>query len=74
MSDENRPHESAELSISEKILRVQDLWDEIARTPDEVEVTEAQLREAERRFAEYRENSTPLESWEDLRRRLGRGR
>ena len=74
MSKEAHSPEPDDLSVSEKILRVQDLWDEIARTPDAVEVTESQLREAERRLADHRENPTDLESWEDVRRRLERER
>lgn len=70
MREDSRTPNPPDLSIAEKILRVQNLWDEIAETPDGVEVTEAQLSEAERRLAEYRADPTPLESWEKLRRRL----
>lgn len=72
MHDESRSSEPEreELSIAEKILRVQDLWDDIARTPDEVEVTPAQLEEAERRLAEHRRNPQPCETWESIKQRL----
>ncbi len=66
--------DSEELSLSEKILRVQDLWDEIARSPRNVELTTAQLEEAERRLAEHEKNPTASVTWEELKRELGRER
>ena len=61
-----------DLSISEKILRVQDLWDDIARSPRDVELTSAQLEEAERRLAEHEKNPQASITWEALKRELER--
>jgi putative addiction module component (TIGR02574 family) len=69
---DNRDHE--ELSVPEKILRVQDLWDEIARTPQQVHLTPVQRDEAERRLIEHERNPGECSSWEDVRRRLEGGR
>ena len=59
-----------ELSVPEKILRVQDLWDQIADTPDDVELTEVQRKELERRLQAHEDNPSEYTSWEELRRRL----
>lgn len=65
--------DSDDLSISEKILRVQDLWDEIARSPRDVQLTSAQLEEAERRLAEHEKNPHASITWDALKRELERG-
>ena len=62
--------EFGELSMPEKIVRVQDLWDQIADTPDDVELTEAQRQEIERRLRAHEENPGEYISWERLRQRL----
>ena len=59
-----------ELSVPEKIVRVQDLWDQIADTPDDVELTEAQRKELERRLRSHEDNPGEYTSWEELRQRL----
>ena len=65
---DNREFE--DLSVPEKILRVQDLWDRIARTPEAVVVTEAQRRELGRRLAAHEKNPGHYTSWNELRNRL----
>lgn len=62
--------EFEELSTSEKILHVQDLWDRIARDPDEVRPTPAQLEEVRRRLRSHEESPKAYETWEQLRARL----
>jgi putative addiction module component (TIGR02574 family) len=59
-----------DLSVPEQIRLVQDLWDRIASKPDEVEPTESQKQELERRLRAHEENPGIYESWEELRRRL----
>ena len=68
---ENQKRQSSdEESVAEKILRVQDLWDEIARSPHEIELTEEQRREAERRVSEHERNPGKYSTWEQVKRRL----
>src|SRR6185436_18321999 len=45
MSDEAKPQEPEDLSVSEKILRVQELWDDIARSSQSVDLSAAQREE-----------------------------
>lgn len=59
-----------EPNVPEKILRVQDLWDQIADTPDDFELTDAQSIELERRLLAHEKNPGPYISWDDLRREL----
>lgn len=70
MSDLPNQRDPDELSVSEKILRVQDLWDEIARAPQDVELTPAQQEEAERRQLAHEREPGEYATWEDIRRRL----
>jgi putative addiction module component (TIGR02574 family) len=63
-----------ELSVPEKVLRVQDLWDDIVRSPRDVEITPVQREEAERRLLAHESNPQEYPSWEEIKRRLERGR
>ena len=74
MNNESDPRDSDELSLPEKILHVQDLWDEIARSGRNVELTPAQREEAERRLSRHEARPEEYTTWEDLRRRLERER
>ena len=64
--------EPDELSISEKILRVQDLWDDIARQSSDVDLTAAQRDEIERRLRAHEASPGIYTTWEELRARLER--
>ena len=70
MSSESKHHEPDNLSVPEKILRVQDLWDEIARSPQSVELTPARREEAERRLRQHEAAPGDCSSWDQIRRRL----
>ena len=70
MSDKRESRKTEDLSTAEKILRVQDLWDEIARSPEDVPLTETQQTEAERRLIEHEENPKECSTWEDVKHRL----
>ena len=70
MSGEPKHREPDDLSVSEKILRVQDLWDDIARSSREVEITPAQREEAERRLREHESDPRPCSSWDEIKQRL----
>ena len=59
-----------DLSMSERILRLQDEWDEIARSPDDVELTPPQLEELRRRLADHRLNPRRYKTWGELRAEL----
>jgi putative addiction module component (TIGR02574 family) len=70
MSGEPKHRDAEDLSIPEKILRVQDLWDDIARSARDVEITPAQREEAERRLRQHEDHPGEYSSWEETKRRL----
>lgn len=58
------------LTLDEKIQLVQDIWDDIARTPRDVGVDPALIAEAERRLEEHRRNPGECLTWEAARRQI----
>jgi putative addiction module component (TIGR02574 family) len=58
------------LSIPERILLVQEIWDSIAESPDEVPLTGAQRAELDRRLAEYEADKLSGSTWEELKAEL----
>ena len=58
-----------ELSVSERIQLVQDLWDSIVAVPESVQLTEAQKQELDRRLDAYHQNPDAGSPWELVRER-----
>jgi putative addiction module component (TIGR02574 family) len=61
-----------DLSPSEKLQLVEDLWDDLAGTPEAVPVHEWQKQELARRKANLAKNITSEPSWEDVKQRIRR--
>jgi putative addiction module component (TIGR02574 family) len=61
-----------DLSPSEKLQLVEDLWDDLAGTPEAIPVHEWQKQELARRKANLLNNPTSGLSWEDVRHRIRR--
>ena len=61
-----------ELSVAERILLVEEIWDSIATRPEEVPVTDAQRRELNRRLRAYRESPDATLTWDEVRESLRR--
>jgi len=59
-----------ELSISERIQLVEDLWDSIVVVPESVQLTEAQKQELDRRLDAYHKNHDAGSPWEAVRERI----
>lgn len=59
-----------ELSMSEKLQLVEDLWDDIASTPEAVPVHEWQKEELARRKQNLLNNPGSALSWEETQRRV----
>jgi putative addiction module component (TIGR02574 family) len=59
-----------DLSPSEKLQLVQDLWDELAATPDAVPVYDWQKQELARRKANLSKNPASGLAWEEVKRRV----
>lgn len=59
-----------DLSTSEKLQLVEDLWDDLAATPDDIPVHDWQKQELARRKANLMNNPASGLSWEVLKQRV----
>ena len=59
-----------ELSVAERILLVEDLWDSIAEVPEEVPLTKAQKEELEKRLDAYHKDPDSGSPWHDVIARI----
>jgi putative addiction module component (TIGR02574 family) len=59
-----------DLSPSEKLQLVEDLWDDLAATPEAVPVYDWQKQELARRKANLMKNSASVSTWEEVQRRI----
>jgi putative addiction module component (TIGR02574 family) len=59
-----------DLSPAEKLQLVEDLWDDLAATPEAVPVHDWQKEELARRKANLQKNPALALSWEDVKRRV----
>jgi putative addiction module component (TIGR02574 family) len=62
-----------DLSKSEKLQLVEDLWDDLAAASDDVPVQEWQKQELDRRNANLRHATLPLLTWEQLKNNVRNG-
>lgn len=68
------PPEFDELSTSEKIEYVQQLWERIAEDSETVELTDTQRAELDRRLEAHRENPNDAIPWDEVKRDPMKGR
>jgi putative addiction module component (TIGR02574 family) len=61
-----------DLSPSEKLQLVEDLWDDLASTPDEIPIHEWQKKELARRRANLARNPASGMTWEEVKRNIRR--
>lgn len=59
-----------ELSPSENLQLVEDLWDDLAGTPDAVPIHDWQKEELERRKANLINNPSSGLTWDEVKRRV----
>lgn len=62
------------LSVPERILVLQDLWDEIASTPEAVLVTDEQRALLDSRLEAHSAGKGHLSGWPEVRARIRKGR
>lgn len=58
------------LSVAERILLVEEIWDSIGEEPDQPPLTESQKQDLERRLTACKANLKAGSSWEDTKARL----
>ncbi|HEY2149055.1 MAG TPA: addiction module protein, partial [Pirellulales bacterium] len=59
-----------DLSPSEKLQLLEDLWDDLAAKPDEVPIHEWQKAELVRRTENLKKHPDSVLSWEEVKRRI----
>ncbi len=59
-----------ELSVEERILFVEEIWDSIAAVPESVPLTEAQRKELDRRLEAYHKNPEAGLLWNEVKARI----
>lgn len=62
-----------DLSISERIQLVEDIWDSIAQAPESLQLSEEQKMELDRRLDAYHHDPSQGSPWDVVRERI-RGR
>jgi putative addiction module component (TIGR02574 family) len=63
-------HSVFDLSPAEKLQLVEDLWDDLAATPEAVPIHEWQLAELARRKANLQKNPASGLCWDEVKRRV----
>jgi len=58
------------LSIAERIILVEEIWDTIVAEQESFEVTKAQKEELDRRLENYRTSPDLGASWEEIKTKL----
>ncbi len=72
MTSPNKSSSLEGMSVAERILLVEQIWDDIAAEPDASEVTQAQRDELDRRLAAYEADPTAGSSWQEVKKGLQR--
>lgn len=58
------------LSVKERLRLVEEIWDSIAASPEEISLTVAQRKELDRRKREHRRNPSAAKPWAEVKARL----
>ena len=58
------------LSLAERLLLVEDIWDSIVEETDACELTDEQKQELDGRIAAHKDNPKAGSSWEEVKARL----
>lgn len=61
------------LSVSERLLLVEDLWDSIAEVPQSLVLTTEQCEELDARLAAYHADSQQGAPWDVVKQRITQG-
>ena len=58
------------MSISERIQLVEDIWDSITEVPEAISLTDTQKKELDNRLDSYHKNPKEGSPWEQVRKRI----
>ena len=62
--------EILQLSVAERLQIVEDIWDSIGKTPEELSLSENEKLELDKRLESYRQNPDEGIEWETLKKNL----
>ncbi|HLX64827.1 MAG TPA: addiction module protein [Planctomycetota bacterium] len=60
------------MSVAQRILLAEEIWDSIGESSNDVALTKAQRRDLERRLAAQNSNPKAGSSWDDVKARLSK--
>ena len=63
-------NEVDKLSINERILIVESIWDSIPSAQESISVTEAQKTELDKRYKDYKDNPVDSSNWENVKKKI----
>jgi putative addiction module component (TIGR02574 family) len=63
----NLTDEAKKLSVPERILLVEEIWDSIAEENECFQLTESQKEELDRRIESYQANPSQGRTWEEIK-------
>jgi putative addiction module component (TIGR02574 family) len=56
--------------VAERVQIVEDIWDNISNTPEELPLSESEKAELDKRLSSYQQNPDEGISWETLKKNL----
>jgi putative addiction module component (TIGR02574 family) len=62
--------EILQLSVAERIQIVEDIWDSILVSPEDLELSQAEKSELDKRFETYKQEPNEGIEWETLKKNL----
>jgi putative addiction module component (TIGR02574 family) len=62
------------LSVEDRLVLIEEIWDSLVATPEAIPVTDAQRRELARRRRAHTRNPSAAKSWGEVRTKLERRR
>lgn len=62
--------EITKMGLSEKLILVEDIWDDIARNNDQIPIQQWQKEELDKRYRDYKSGKIKLHNWEGVHRKL----
>ncbi len=60
----------SKLSVAERIVLVQDIWDSIAEEQSNFVLSDAEKQEIDRRIENYQKSGTQGRTWEEVKQRM----
>jgi putative addiction module component (TIGR02574 family) len=70
MPDSTQPFDYSRLSVAERILLVQEIWDSLVPDAEQVGISNEQKQELARRWKAFQSGEMAASPWPEVKRRL----